>query len=276
MSSRNIYVLCLEKTYDKRCGPTLQSWQKVQGLNVVPIQAITPDDFQVEDVVHPYVHVSMQSRKTVELLGSPVEAACGMSHIQAWKAILKSKEPGIVLEDDMDISVSEIQTMLDQLDKMPKDTDIFLLRFNRSHLESTPRDEDAFLDVQSFRGLMAYYLTPTAAQTLIQRALPMVTQIDTYVPNMAILYGLRVRTLPQNRISIARAIRDGLHSTLGGNHGTSQLKILSIVIGCMCLFILLLIVVLVIIYRKNLHDLETCSKNTKAKKVERIRKGRKR
>lgn len=217
------YIICLEKNRQTRCDPTFRAWSEL-GLDLERIPAVTPKDFNLREVVHPYVYsaIMKNDRKTTDLIGSQVEAACAMSHISAWQKIADSNEPGIVLEDDMELSQSKIRYILDWMVKMPKDTDMYLLHYTGINFKSTKR-ANGFLDVHSFVGGMAYYLTPQTAKKLLRHARPLVFQIDTHMSKSMVMYNFRVRTRPENRLSMMKAFRDNALSTLGGSHLSSSL-----------------------------------------------------
>jgi GR25 family glycosyltransferase involved in LPS biosynthesis len=241
-----IYIICLEKTKSKRCLPTLNAWKKVSH-NIQTVQAITPQEFNLKDVVTPYTYAGIQNRnrKSVELLGAPVEAACGLSHIKTWRLIAESQEPGIILEDDMDLPEYKIRMLLNQLQDMPNNTDIYLLHFNGINFKGSKIGgiRGKYMNVSNFSGLMAYYITPKAAKLLARYALPMDAQIDTYVPRLAQIHQLNIRTQFGNRLSFVKAARDNFKSTLGNNHLSSQLLLFA---GLLILFFLIILVMAII------------------------------
>lgn len=227
------YIICLEKTRQKRCDPTFRAWKHVLP-NTQRLKAITPQDFNLADVAHPYALSCMQrkQRKTLEFIVSPVEVACGMSHIKAWQRIADTNTASIVVEDDMALPPEQIESLLRQLDGMPSQTDMYLLQFNGINLRSK-RLKKGYIDVQQFTGLMAYYLTPVGARKLLKNAFPIVFQIDTYAARC----GLRVRSKKENQMSWIKFIADNIRSTLGKNHISSRM---------MAMLIALVVLVLVI------------------------------
>lgn len=253
-----VYVICLQKTQTKRCDPTFHAWSKVVP-SIERVSAITPKDFNLHEVVTPYAYVGIinKNRKSVELLGASVEAACGLSHIKTWKLIRDSQKPGIVLEDDMDISQHKIQLMLNQLQDMPKDTDIYLLHFNGINFKGS-RLYQKYMDVHNFSGLMAYYITPKAAGILAEHALPMDAQIDTYVPKAAQMYNLKIRTQFGNRLSFVKAARDNFKSTLGNSHLSSQLLAFA---GIMLVMFLIIVTITTIWIIREVRFRQTLNKH---------------
>lgn len=230
-----VYIICLAKTQAQRCDPTFSAWDLVatdHNLDVQRLTATTPDDFELADTVHPYVQKCIldNERKTTDFLGSKVEASCALSHISAWKKIAESGNPGIVVEDDMNVLPDKLNGMLDQLRTMPADTDMYLLSYLGFQFRSSPLP-DGFLAVDSYVGNQAYYLTSEAAAQLVKYAFPLVFQIDTYASQSAAALGIRIRTRPENMIGWWKAFQDNiLGSTLGDGHYNSTLMI--------CIFIL--------------------------------------
>jgi GR25 family glycosyltransferase involved in LPS biosynthesis len=252
------YIICLERSRAKRCDPTFRAWENVSkehNLDVRRLTAITPVDFQLKDVVQPYAYSCIQrkERKTLEMIGNVVEVACAMSHIKAWKRIVQDQTPGIVVEDDMALSAHKLNRMLSQLRTIPKDTDMYLLHFIGVNLKAK-KVQSGFLDVSSFAGLQAYYMTPSCAQKLLRQVLPMAFQIDTYVPRAKEMYNLRIYTRPENRMSFFKFARDNLASTLGGSHVTSSMLTLVISIAVLVLVLIALIIICIV---KN-NQYQTC------------------
>lgn len=229
------YVICLEKTRSKRCDPTFRAWKNVLP-NTQRLNAVTPTDFDLKDVAHPYALscIKRKQRKTLEFIVSPVEVACAMSHIKAWERIVQTNRASIVVEDDMDIPQKKIKGFIQQLNGMPDDTEMYLLYFNGINLQSK-RMQRGYIDVHQFAGLMAYYLTPQGARKLLKNAFPIVFQIDTYAARC----GLLVRSRPENRMSWIKFIKDNIQSTLGSNHISSRMMAMLIALVVLVLSILI-------------------------------------
>lgn len=259
------YVICLNKTRSKRCDPTFNAWThvaKAHNLVVQRLLATTPDDFQLKEVVHPYVYkcIDTNDRKTTDFLGSKVEVACGLSHINAWKKIAISGVPGIVVEDDMAMSPSTLHSKLRHLRNLPKDTHMYLLHYLGIQFKARKMASN-FLHVQSYVGNQAYYLTAFAARKLLRYAFPMVFQIDTYASQSAPMLGINIRTRPENRVKLSKAFRDNLlGSTLGNGHFSSSLLACIFTIGVLGLLVIGMIIAWIchgLKQRRNLHECET-------------------
>ena len=82
-----VYVICLQKTRKRTCDPTYHAWKNVM-RNTQRLVAVTPSDFELEKVTHPYALscIRNKERKTLEFIGSDKEVACAMSPIKAWKS----------------------------------------------------------------------------------------------------------------------------------------------------------------------------------------------
>ncbi len=223
--------------------------------NTQRLTAVTPQDFDLNKVAHPYAQscIQLKERKTLEMIGAATEVACTMSHIKAWKIILNSGKPGIVVEDDMAMSPSKITRMIEQLDTMPEDTELYLLYFIGINLRSTKLPNN-YIDVHRFTGTQAYYITPQACQKLLKFALPVVFQVDTYMARS----GLRVRSKKKNKMSWLKFMKDGLGSTLGKTHISSIMVAMTI---ALTVLVLVIIVLSVIWAKKGIgkrHELQHC------------------
>jgi GR25 family glycosyltransferase involved in LPS biosynthesis len=257
-----VYIICLNKTRKKRCDPTYEAWKKVM-FNTKRLTAITPTDFNIKDVAHPYAQscINLKERKTLELIGKHTELACAMSHIKAWKQIIKSNKPSIVVEDDMVMSKNRIEMMIKQLYNIPKDTELYLLHFIGVNLKSN-KLENGYIDVKRFTGTQAYYITPQACKKLVKNAIPIIFQVDTYMAR----FGLKVRSRPENKMSWLKFMKDAFTSTLGGGHISSTMSIVIIIL--IVLFIMLILIVCVWVKKGNdkKHELQKCEKsNTRLK-----------
>ena len=250
-----VYVICLQKTRKSRCDPTYHAWKNVM-RNTQRLVAVTPSDFELEKVTHPYALscIRNKERKTLEFIGSDKEVACAMSHIKAWKTIAESNQPGIVVEDDMAMSQCKIEKMVYQLTRMPQDTEVYLLHFIGINLQSTPLTR-GYIDVKQFTGLQAYYLTPQASRKLLKNAFPIIMQVDSYVSKA----GLKVRSRRENKMPWIKFMKDNLASTLGKNHVSSTMFVMLVV---MVVVIIVLIVVICIwtsreqAQHHHIHELE--------------------
>lgn len=266
------YIICLAKTRAQRCDPTFNAWSKVSqahALHVQRLDAVTPQDFDLKAITHPYAYSCIQrkERKTLEMIGSKVEVACALSHMKAWEKIAQSGVPGIVVEDDMAMPPRKLHGMLDQLKHMPKYTDMYLLHFIGVNFKYKALP-NKFVDVLSFTGLQAYYMTPTCAKKLLSTALPIVFQVDTYVPRAKETHDLKIRTRLENRMPFLKFARDNLKSTLGKNHVSSVMLAMAIAIAVLVLVIIALSIMWAMRTAKSVktsHDLDACSLRLKSK-----------
>lgn len=261
------YIICLQKTRAKRCDPTYHAWKKVLPLTQ-RLKAITPDDFNLKEVVHPYALSCIQrkERKTLEFIASDKEVACAMSHIKAWKKIVDTNQASIVVEDDMAMSERKIRNMVNQLHRMPADTEMYLLHFIGINLKSK-KMQRGYIDVNQFNGLQAYYLTPQGAKKLLANAFPIVFQIDTYAARA----GLRVRSRKENIMSWLKFMKDNFRSTLGNNHVSSKMLTMIIIMIVLIILLILLICTWTSWGTKEHHKLKLCQTNIKRLRLKRQR-----
>lgn len=252
------YIICLQKTRAKRCDPTYHAWKKVLP-QTQRLTAITPHDFDLKKVVHPYALYNIQNkkRKTLEFIVSDKEVACAMSHIKAWQRIAQSNQASIVVEDDMAMSENNIRNMVNQLQNKPNDTEMYLLQFVGINLKSSAL-ENGYISVHQFTGLQAYYLTPQGANKLLKNAFPILFQVDTYAAKA----GLNVRSRKENKMSFFKFVKDNLRSTLGGNHISSTMLTIVIILGVLTVILIIMICVWVCWQRSIRHQLIDCQHKT--------------
>ena len=243
-----VYIICLKSTYEKRCKPTLESWYRIASksllnLEIVHVDATTPADFELEDVVHPYTHNSIlkKRRNTTDILGSDKECACYLSHLKIWNMIVASQEPGIVVEDDGNRDVKQGLQRLDQLQKKPLNTDIYLLEHAPIKFQAFKYNND-YLKVNRFVGAMFYYIDLNACTRLIRYSIPLVFNVDTYMSSCIQSLDLNIYTKRGNALSVSSFITQHMISSLGKNHYSSALINISVALVILTLVSITLIV----------------------------------
>lgn len=115
---------------------------------------------------------------------TPGGIGCYLSHIKCWEFVAQQSKPWLVCEDDAILPQNIGQRLREALAKVPSlrpETVIFL------HILCDPRlyrelrcDSlgDNVYRAHSFWSTACYYVTPEAARTMLQKALPMSIQVD--------------------------------------------------------------------------------------------------
>ena len=108
----DVYVICLASAFDKRGAKTIEFLQtrlfsnvssSSNGATVKRFNAITPADFQVEDVVSVAQLAIIRGRApriTHTDMSNTNQVACYLSHEALWKVCVDAGKPIVVVEDD--------------------------------------------------------------------------------------------------------------------------------------------------------------------------------
>lgn len=187
MKNSVAYVINLDRRPDR--------WQHILNMlqtrgfsRIVRIAAIDGNTLtpkQLQSWVTPEGLASLtRERQTHEELGSSGAVGCYLSHMEAWKRIVQQQEPGFVIEDDC-VLVENILMHDKTVDPV---YDVVL--WGHSALR-TPVQQNLTLHAITpyqglFWGLHFYYLTPAGAQKLLQRALPIHIQVDSYMGQLSL------------------------------------------------------------------------------------------
>jgi GR25 family glycosyltransferase involved in LPS biosynthesis len=115
---------------------------------------------------------------------------CYLSHIQIWASL--DRELAMIFEDDTDptLTSGEVDAILTSL---PSDWDILLLGVFSEH-----HDRARGLSIQRikrFYGMHAYIINRRCVPALLEIALPMRMQIDSWLSELAIKGSLRIYTI---------------------------------------------------------------------------------
>lgn len=164
----------------------LRRFPAVDGKTFTPTQIkelVTPRAFYV---LHRKFRLCHEDFTTVGAIG------CFLSHLQLWKECVQQNKPLFIVEDDfrmnssMDPLFQEAQTLIPQLGFM-------LLKLNSLRGNSTLPYNSMWDSFQGlFFGTMVYCLTPFIAQQLIQHALPINCQVDSYIGHMSVRNNFRI------------------------------------------------------------------------------------
>jgi glycosyl transferase family 25 len=110
---------------------------------------------------------------------------CSLSHIKAWQALLASdKEFAIIFEDDVSFDPIQVKQAIDDLLQIPQDWDIANLETYHSGMPLTIKTFSnhtrmvVYLTEITHAG--SYIINRTAAERLLQKALPIKIPVDHY------------------------------------------------------------------------------------------------
>ena len=270
----DVHVICLESAYLTRGKVTMAYLEKELDKslysNLVKVTAVTPKDFVLEEVVDTK-QFAIITKKLPRIVHADLDKAeqvgCALSHIGIWQTCAQSKQPVVVVEDD--VRPSNISKRIrDAL--VFKDADLVLLACNSFAHKFTNK-------VSKFTGTGAYYLTPRGATTLLKGALPVSMHIDHYMTTCIDAYDLDVYSIEHANDQA----KTKLGSTLG--HGANMMAIvvprLEITIGLLA-FTLALVILLgtrgLLLLKKRLNtqatNYQTSSTSTNKKPKSKVAK----
>lgn len=178
-----VYVISLTSKWLERGKPTLKWWSQ-QCSNVNRFVAIEPKDFNLEDVASlrtiSIINKTM-GRVQHSDISEPEQVACYLSHVELWKKAIELDEPIIIVEDDVRPAHLD-QRLLNLPTFGPIYNNAIVLIQNNPHGFKAQKTETQLLKVEYFIGLGAYFITPQAAQTLLNVAFPVDMHVDRLVP----------------------------------------------------------------------------------------------
>lgn len=122
------------------------------------------------------------SHEAISSLGA---VGCYLSHLELWKRAAERDVPTLILEQDAELAAAPAKFNC-ALTRIPKEADVALMGhfapFPLSVRRRTPPEGFHRLQPSSrVFGSHAYVVTPNGARRLIERALPMNEQVDSYL-----------------------------------------------------------------------------------------------
>jgi glycosyl transferase family 25 len=153
------------------------------------------DDY-IKSITYPSVQYTIKyGRNAHNNIGSKGAIGCYLSHIALWKKLLESdQEMFLIFEDDVDINNNIDNLMVKTNDYIntinKKDWDVIFLGYSLISLlnNDIPEDiNDKYKITNIIYGLHAYIINKKGARKLLEKALPIVDQLDSYMSYMAIM-----------------------------------------------------------------------------------------
>ena len=129
---------------------------------------------------------------------------CYLSHYELWKYAIEQNIPYIMIaEDDFrmkNVKPEYIESIQNQIYKFHNQTpkSVYLMDYHSSNLRYTSLDSSHFNIIDRFYGTGCYIISLEACRELVRKALPMSTQVDSYMSIMqqnkyVQIYGLKDR-----------------------------------------------------------------------------------
>lgn len=184
---KNKYDLCLDRLKKINLNPP-------ERFNAIYVNDENTD--YVKSITYPSVQYTIKyGRNSHNNIGSKGAIGCYMSHITLWKQLLESdQDMFLIFEDDVDINNNIDNLMVKTNDYIntinKKDWDVIFLGYSlisllNNDVSDIPDDEYKITNI--IYGLHAYIINKKGATKLLEKALPIVDQLDSYMSYMAIM-----------------------------------------------------------------------------------------
>lgn len=174
------------------------------GFNLESLTVLEGYDAQSETCPRPYLSLRQiddlkRERYDHRFFNKSSGYGCYLSHAQAWKWVVDFGKPCIIFEDDAYFQVEKktpalIEKIIQKIPTSPLSSPYILFLgyievpgFKRT-FEKTITEEmlgKPFSFKGIMHGLQAYYITPQAAQILLNYAFPIEMQVDSYIGILA-------------------------------------------------------------------------------------------
>jgi len=224
-------VICLDRKRKERCDVNFPSIQAVfsnaQWFNAIDVVNVDTTD---PKIVHPVAQIHIRDGTETDYTHVASRGAIGasLSHAALWKQCLDSGQPMVVVEDDMFFNAGIQNTLRNIYSKIPDNADFAALVYIPTSEIGWAKGKVVDADWRQmdigFSGFQTYYITPVAARTLLQNALPMANHIDVYAAYVASLHreDMYWYTSRHNPYTLGAFLRDNWKSTIG--HANLNLK----------------------------------------------------
>lgn len=163
---------------------TLKRFSAVDGKN------ITTED--INKLVHPsFSECIFQKKRTYHEQLSIGAVGCYLSHIKLWEVAAKENKTLLILEDDVKFAIDFTTRIKSLVQEIPKDFDAV---FFHSCLKKSPLEKVSphILRPHIFYTTDCYMISPIGAKKMLQYALPMRYQLDSYISVLTPVFDIYV------------------------------------------------------------------------------------
>ena len=217
-----LHVISL-RSRRERCYAQHESFLHSKFEQVHEFRAIDHTQIDVcnDSVVHPLVAVNIGKLNVDHTLNTVGGIGCYLSHVELWRHCARESQPMLILEDDIEMEYyfETLQPYFRDLECVPDGTLASLMhamrdrRKNANSVIMAPlTDSTLWCDHEPrdrFTGTMMYYVTPSAAASLLRCALPLFLHVDVYIGIVATSTMLSKRSMPTNRSAVDAASTSG-------------------------------------------------------------------
>ena len=177
---KKMHALIISVDNDKgrsRLELTRPSWEAVMD-SVTVLSATRGDAVQLSEV-HPSAAMRIHTHHPWNVFGQDGDTlhnvnsvACALSHMRAWREIVRLNKPRVVIEDD-----TKFNGTREQLQHTLQSDALFVSLYAGCH----PRVSTVLECADSSWGFQCYYMTPEGAALLLKSASPPAMHIDRYL-----------------------------------------------------------------------------------------------
>ena len=217
------HVICLASKWATRGKAACAHYRRCSEIQKVHrFDAVTPADFDAEEVAHPYALATIKggrARAEQTQLSRIVQMACYMSHLRLWERCIGTKDGIVIAEDDG--YPRHLRRRICDARTAPLDADVVLIQCSKWPFTAKRCSEDLggtlCKRVSWFWGTACYYLTPRGAAKLRKHALPITHHVDAYMATCIHGIDLKVYSVPganDQKHDDSTLAHDGLWSVL--------------------------------------------------------------
>ena len=189
------YVINLQKNKEKYD----RILKNMNELNIIPerfdaIYGKDLDEEYINKITNPYVNYTLNTERNMDSdIGTLGGIGCYLSHLELWKLLLDSdKDIFLILEDDakqINQSLKDINDFINNVNNICPDWDLIYLGYSKPYpnynLDIQINDNIYKIKEITFQ-THAYLINRKGALKLLEKSIPIVHQVDSYISFMAI------------------------------------------------------------------------------------------
>lgn len=117
---------------------------------------------------------------------SPGQLGCYASHFNIWRQCLETRQPCVVLEDDVTVNTALFKDFLSTVAELPPEAGCIRLFESKNkdakrRVYSRHHNFELLRYIEGPKSTMGYYLTPEAARKFLDCAAPVFLNVDIYM-----------------------------------------------------------------------------------------------
>ncbi len=184
-----IFVINLDYRKDRFCNFTSNYNFPIEFNKIDAIDGNNLNDNYLNSVLGEVGKQSLKNKRRRFHYELPTVGAvgCYLSHIKTWKTIINNNinDNSLIFEDDIYVSDIKFNNILERINNLPDNWDIYLLS-NPIHCYNKELIYDDLYKVKNFFCLSSYVINIKACKKIIdyQHLFPINQQIDTFLSNV--------------------------------------------------------------------------------------------